>query len=104
MIIPNQKHKIEQGQTIKDNQIRSTNLHVGELSPHHLRFLDLWVAAEAGLPKKPQRPQAATLGEGGSFDGVATLTVRYGLAPPDLLRSNVALDPNPTLSGSLCSL
>lgn len=66
---------------------------------HHLFFLDLGLFDSR---KKPHKPHVATLGEGGSFDGGETLTVRYGRAPADLLLSNVALDPTAFLSSSCC--
>jgi len=74
------------------------NYHQEIKDDHDLLFLDFGLfdlcveEAATGLPNKPQKPHVETLGEGGSIDVGATLTVRYGLAPADLLLSNVPVD------------
>lgn len=71
-----------------------------------LRLFDLGWWIIIGFPNRPQRPQPASFGEGGSRVGGSTLTVdRYAacpLPPVDRLRSNIPTDP--TLRDGLRSL
>lgn len=71
-----------------------------------LRLFDLGWWIITGFPNRPQKPQPASLGEGGSRVGGSTLTVdRYAtcpLPPTDRLRSNIPSDP--TLRDGLRSL